>query len=248
LWTHCAVADEPDNDLNVLQQERFELTVQALTDAGLRPPVLHMANSAGALAHSSMRYDLVRCGIALYGIAPSCDLAAAGVTDDLAPAMALKARVSQVKVVPRGDGVSYGWHRLMARDTVVATVPLGYADGIPRRLSVVGGQVLIGGRRRDLAGIVTMDQLCVDCGADAVAVGEEVVLLGAQGDLRITAEEIAGLLGTIGYEIVCGIGPRVPRVYTATTATATATTAADGGGAPSSRGGGVQGTRRETTE
>jgi len=213
LWTHCAVADEPDNELNVLQQERFEVAVGALADAGLRPPMLHMANSAGAIVHPSMRYDLVRCGIALYGIAPSSELAATGAADGLRPAMALKARVSHVKVVPRGDGVSYGWHRLMTEDTVVATVPLGYADGVRRRLSIAGGQVLIGGRRRDLAGVVTMDQLSVDCGRDEVAIGEEVVLIGAQGDERITAEEVAALLGTIGYEIVCGIGPRVPRAY-----------------------------------
>ena len=214
LWTHCAVADEPDNPLNAVQRERFEVAVAALDDAGLRPPMLHMANSAAALAHPDMRYDLVRCGIALYGIAPSFELAATGVTDELRPVMALKAQVSHVKVVPRGDGVSYGWHRRLQDDTVVATIPIGYADGIPRRLSVVGGQVLIGGRRRDFAGVVTMDQVCIDCGRDeSVAVGDEVVLLGRQGEGCIRAEEVAGLLGTIGYEIVCGIGPRVPRVY-----------------------------------
>ena len=217
LWTHCAVADEPGNDLTDRQRERFEAAVATLEALGLRPPMLHMANSAAALVRPDLRYDLVRCGIALYGIAPSCALAAAGATDALRPAMALKAKVSSVRVVPAGDGVSYGWHRNLAADTVVATVPIGYADGVPRRLSVVGGQVLVGGRRRDLAGVVTMDQLMVDCGPEAdaaeVAVGDEVVLLGEQGGERVTAEELAGLLGTIGYEIVCGIGPRVPRVH-----------------------------------
>jgi alanine racemase len=101
----------------------------------------------------------------------------------------------------------------MTEDTVVATVPIGYADGIRRRLSVVGAQVLLGGRRRDFAGVVTMDQISLDCGSDEVAVGDEVVLLGEQGDERMTAEEWAALLGTIGYEVVCGIGPRVPRRY-----------------------------------
>jgi alanine racemase len=213
LWTHCAVADEPGNDLTDRQKDRFEQAIATLDGLGLRPPLLHMANSAAALVRPDLRYDLVRCGIALYGIAPSCALAAAGFTEGLRPVLSLKAKVSSVRVVPEGDGVSYGWHRPLPRRTVVATVPIGYADGVPRRLSIVGGQVLLGGRRRDLAGVVTMDQLMIDCGDDDVAVGDEVVLIGAQGDERITAEELAGLLGTIGYEVVCGIGPRVPRLH-----------------------------------
>jgi alanine racemase len=211
LWTHCAVADDPGNDLTDRQHERFEEAVHVLDELDLRPPMLHMANSAAALVRPDLRYDMVRCGIALYGIAPSCALAAAGATAGLRPVMALRAKVSSVRVVPQGEGVSYGWHRRLAGDTVVATVPIGYADGVPRRLSVVGGQVLLRGRRRDLAGVVTMDQLMVDCGSDPVEIGEEVVLIGEQGGERVTAEELAGLLGTIGYELVCGIGPRVPR-------------------------------------
>jgi alanine racemase len=139
--------------------------------------------------------------------------------------------VSHVKRVAAGSGISYGLRHTFSHDTTVATVPIGYADGVPRRLFDVGGEVLIGGRRRRIVGVVTMDQLMVDCGdptgdptADptgdpsgdsAVAVGDEVVLLGEQagadGALRIRAEEWADLLGTIGYEIVCGIGSRVPR-------------------------------------
>ena len=109
--------------------------------------------------------------------------------------------------------MSYGLRRPLTTDSVIATVPIGYADGVPRRLFDVGAAVLIGGRRRPLAGVITMDQLLVDCGRDRVARGDEVVLIGAQGDERIGAEEWAALLGTISYEIVCGISPRVPRRY-----------------------------------
>jgi alanine racemase len=128
--------------------------------------------------------------------------------------------VSAVRVVAAGEAVSYGLRRPVPVDSVVATVPLGYADGVPRRLSSVGGGVLVGGRRRPLAGTVTMDQLMVDCGpvgdpaADVVRSGDEVVLIGRQGDERIGAEEWAERLDTIAYEIVCGISGRVPRRYT----------------------------------
>jgi alanine racemase len=118
-----------------------------------------------------------------------------------------------VKRVAAGERISYGLTHRFDRDTTVATVPIGYADGVPRRLSSTGGAVLIGGRRRPIVGVVTMDQLMVDCGDDPVAAGDDVVLLGAQGDERIRPEEWADRLGTIGYEIVCGIGPRVPRTY-----------------------------------
>ena len=118
-----------------------------------------------------------------------------------------------VKRVPAGEGISYGLRHRTERETTVATVPIGYADGVPRRLGLAGGCVLVGGRRRPILGVVTMDQLMVDCGDDPVEVGDEVVLLGRQGDQEVTAEEWAGRLDTIAYEIVCGIGPRVPRTY-----------------------------------
>jgi alanine racemase len=121
--------------------------------------------------------------------------------------------VSYVKSVAAGTGISYGLRHEFTRDTVVATVPLGYADGVPRRLSSTGGEVLVAGRRRPIVGVVTMDQLMVDCGPDAdVAIGDEVVLIGEQGEERIRAAEWAQRLDTIDYEIVCGISGRVPRV------------------------------------
>jgi alanine racemase len=133
--------------------------------------------------------------------------------------MGLRARVTQVKTVRAGSRVSYGWRHRFVADTTVATVPIGYADGVPRRLGTLpdrgGADVLVGGTRRPIVGVVTMDQLMVDVGEEPVEVGDEVVLLGAQGDQMIDAEEWADRLGTIGYEIVCGISGRVPRAYRA---------------------------------
>lgn len=211
VWTHCAVADEPGHPFTDEQLDRFESVIADLDAAGLRPPMLHAANSAATIDHPRARFDLVRTGIAVYGIAPSPQLAG---RVDLRPAMSLRSEVSMVKRVRAGEGVSYGLAHRFTRDSTVATVPIGYADGVPRRLGLVGGCVLIGGRRRPIVGAVTMDQLMVDCGDDDVAVGDEVVLIGEQGEDRITADDWAALLDTIAYEIVCGVGPRVPRIYT----------------------------------
>jgi alanine racemase len=211
FWTHLAVADEPDNSYTGEQLGRFEAARRRLADAGLTPELVHAANSAGAIAHAEARYDLVRCGIALYGQAPSAEV---GADLGLRPALALKAGVSYVKPLAAGERVSYGLRWRAETDTVLATVPLGYADGVTRRLSAVGGQVLIGGRRCPIAGRVTMDQITVDCGPGAVvAPGDEVVLIGRQGDEEITATEWATRLDTISYEVLCGIGPRVRRVH-----------------------------------
>lgn len=210
LWTHFPVADEPDKDAATeAQLERLANVAAELTAAGFAPPMLHAANSAGALAHPTARLDLVRCGIALYGYAPC---APRGGPIELQPALSLKARVSHVQRLPAGERISYGWRYQLAEPSLIATVPLGYADGVTRALAAAGGQVLIGGKRRPIAGTVTMDQLMVDCGTDDVAVGDEVVLIGRQGTEAIRADEWAGLLGTIAYEVLCGIGPRVPRV------------------------------------
>jgi len=213
-WTHFAVADEPGDPFTALQCERFEAAVGELTRLGLRPPLVHAANSAGALAHPRSRHDLVRCGISLYGVAPSRALAAVAPVPSLRPALSLRARVSFVKRVAAGEAVSYGLRRPLPSASTVATVPVGYADGVPWRLGTSGGEVLIGGRRRPLAGAVTMDQILVDCGDDTgVLPGDEVVLLGRQGSEQITAWDWALLTGTIAYEILCGLSARVPRVY-----------------------------------
>jgi alanine racemase len=220
VFTHLAVADEPDDEFTATQLGRFDEVLDRLrVDPGLPADVsIHAANSAGALAHPAARRSLVRAGVAVYGVSPGH-----GVDDlcaELRPAMSLRARVSFVKPVRAGSRISYGLRHTFERDTIVATVPIGYADGVPRRLSATGGEVLIGGRRCPIVGVVTMDQLMVDCGPagdgrDPVRQGDEVVLIGSQegpaGRQRIAAEDWADRLGTIGYEIVCGIGTRVPR-------------------------------------
>jgi alanine racemase len=210
VWTHCAIADEPDDPFTDRQLDRFESTLVDLATAGIEPPLRHTANSAAAIAYPRARFDLVRCGIALYGVHPSAQV---GHQLDLRPALRLVAHVSHLQRLPPDETVSYGRRYRTERETTIATVAIGYADGVPRRLSAVGGEVLLRGARRPIAGTVTMDQLMVDCGDDVVEVGDEVVLLGSQGPYRITAEDWADKLDTIGYEVVCGIGPRVPRRY-----------------------------------
>ena len=208
--THLAMADEPDDPTTDAQLDRFDAVLAAFTEAGIDPGLRHAANSAGTIAFPRSRYDLVRAGIAVYGIAPSPALAA---HVDLAPALRWVSSVSLVKRVRAGERVSYGHLHRFADDTVVATVPVGYADGYRRRLGLVGGEVLVAGARRPVVGVVTMDQFVVDCGPDGggVAVGDEVVLLGRQGDDEIPAAEVAGRLDTIGYEVVCAISARVER-------------------------------------
>lgn len=211
VFTHLAVADEPDDPYTGEQLARFDAVLDALTAAGMRPRIVHAANSAGALVHPDARHDLVRVGITIYGIPPAGALAP---VEGLVPALRLTSEVTYVKRVPAGTRVSYGLRYAAPAETTIVTVPIGYADGVPRRLGHVGGEVLIGGRRHPIAGTITMDQLLVDVGDAPVAPGDEVVLLGRQGDEEITATEWADRLDTIAYEIVCGIGPRVPREYT----------------------------------
>jgi len=210
VFTHCAVADEPDNPFTAEQFDRFEEVLADLAGAGITPSIRHAANSATAVAHPRGRYDLVRVGIALFGIPPAPSV---GNEIGLRPAMSLRAEVSAVKRVTAGEGISYGLRYRFENDANVATVPIGYADGVSRRLGLNGGEVIIGGKRRRIVGVVTMDQLMVDCGDDHVEVGDEVILIGRQGNQEITAEEWAERLDTIAYEVVCGIGPRVPRFY-----------------------------------
>jgi alanine racemase len=217
ICTHLAVADEPENSYNTEQLDRFDALLAALPERAV-PLIVHAANSAGVLAHPRAHHHLVRCGIAIYGIPPATAL---GGRVALRPALALKARVSHTKLLPAGASVSYGRHYTMPTDANAVTVPVGYADGVPRSLGLMGGEVLIGGARRPIAGAVTMDQLVVDVGGDPFEadteslLGMEVVLIGRQGDEEITAGEWAERLGVIPYEVTTRIGPRVPRVYLA---------------------------------
>ena len=211
VLTHLAVADEPDDPYTGAQLAAFDAAVAALEARDLLDgAVLHAANSAAAIGCASARYDLVRVGISLYGIPPAAGLVGRA---DLEPAMTLTSHVMFVKELPAGARVSYGLRYELAQRARIATVPAGYADGVPRNLGMAGGQVLIRGRRYPIAGTVTMDQLLVDVGNDPVEAGDEVILLGAQGHDEVTAMEWADRLGTISYEIVTGIGARVPRRY-----------------------------------
>ena len=208
-FTHLAVADEPDRPETAAQLDRFDRVLAELAGVGIDPGLRHAANSAGSLAHPRAHLDMVRVGIALYGIAPTPAMAA---TVDLRPAMSLHAEVTMVKHLVAGDGVSYGLRHVFDRAATVAIVPLGYADGVPRRLGLTGGEVLIGGVRRPIRGVVTMDQTIVEVsGGPDVAPGDPVVLLGPQGSECITAQEWAGWLDTIPYEVVCGFSVRLPR-------------------------------------
>ncbi len=210
VFTHLATADEPADPAAAHQLDRFEEVLAALAEAGIDPGRTHAANSAGALAHPRARRDLVRVGIAMYGIEPGRGVE--HLCRGLQPVLSLHACVSHVKRVAAGERISYGLRHAFAHDTVVATVPLGYADGVPRRLFETGGQVLVAGRRHPIVGVVTMDQLMVDVGPDAeVRVGDPVALIGRQGGEQVRAEEWAERLGTIGYEIVCGLSSRLAR-------------------------------------
>lgn len=217
LFTHLAVADDPTNPYSDAQLATFNETIAAVRAEGIEPGILHSANSAGTLAHPAARFDMVRVGVSLYGNDPDITLPAATYGIELKPAMTLRSAVSHVKVLRAGERISYGLRYTFQRESVVATVPIGYADGLPRRYSSVGGEVLLHGRRCPIAGRVTMDQIMVDCGAPdssaPVSVGDEVVLIGRQNDECVNAWEMAAKLDTIAYEITCGISKRVPRNY-----------------------------------
>jgi alanine racemase len=208
LWTHLA-ASESDEAGTREQLARLLFARDALAAEGIVPSVLHAANSAATLRYPETHLDLVRPGAAMYGIDPGGGI---GSRAGLRPALSWRSAVTMAKRLPAGERLSYGGRYTLEREATIATVPVGYGDGYPRAL---GGraEVLIGGRRHQVAGTVTMDHVLVDCGEAEVVPGDEVVLLGAQGLERITAEELAGHLGTIGYEIVTTIGERVPREY-----------------------------------
>ncbi|MDP9343996.1 MAG: alanine racemase [Actinomycetota bacterium] len=208
LWTHFAKAED-DEETTARQLRAFLDVARELAGAGFVPRYRHAANSAAAIRYPEAHLDLVRVGVALYGLDPGNGLAASA---GLRPALTWRSAVSAVRRLPAGQAISYGHTYRLERETVVATVPVGYADGYRRALSS-RADVLIGGKRRRVAGTVTMDQLMADCGRDEAGPGDEVVLIGGQGEEEITVGELAGLAGTIDYEVVCGIGSRVPRVY-----------------------------------
>ncbi|WP_373876738.1 alanine racemase [Lolliginicoccus levis] len=210
FFTHLAHADEPEHPVIDAQAERFRETVADARASGIDPGRLHVANSAATMTRPDLRFDMVRPGIALYGLSPVPDRGQMG----LRPAMTVTARIALVKDVAAGEGVSYGHVWTAPRDTTVGLIPAGYADGIPRNLTG-RFEVLVGGRRRPAVGRVCMDQFVIDLGPGEISVaeGDEAVLFGAGDDGAPIAQDWADELGTIHYEVVTGIKGRVARTY-----------------------------------
>ncbi|WP_457028881.1 alanine racemase [Kitasatospora sp. P5_F3] len=211
LWSHFAAADEPGHPSIRLQLDGFAEAVASAERAGLRPEVRHLANSPATLLLPESYYDLVRPGLAMYGLSPVPEVG--GPADfGLRPVMALTARLALVKHVPGGHGVSYGHHYTTSGETTLGLVPIGYADGIPRHASGTG-PVQVGGKWYTVAGRVAMDQFVIDLGGDTARAGDEVRLFGNGEHGEPTAEDWGRACGTISYEIVTRIGARVPRRY-----------------------------------
>ncbi|MEV0979160.1 alanine racemase [Streptomyces sp. NPDC049915] len=211
LWSHFACADEPGHPSIAAQLTRFREMTAYAEERGVRPEVRHIANSPAVLTLPETHFDLVRPGIAMYGVSPSPEL---GTSADfgLRPVMTVTASLALVKQVPGGHGVSYGHHYVTPGETTLGLVPLGYGDGIPRHASGTG-PVLVDGKWRTAAGRIAMDQFVVDLGGDTPEPGTEAVLFGPGDRGEPTAEDWAQAAGTIAYEIVTRISSRVPRVY-----------------------------------
>ncbi|GAA0613729.1 alanine racemase [Sporichthya brevicatena] len=212
IWSHLACSDEPGHPSIAAQVEAFTAAVRAAERAGVRPEVRHLANSAAVVNLPETHFDLVRPGIAAYGFSPIPELGDSA-HFGLRPAMTLAARLLLTKAVPAGQGVSYGHTYVTDRPTRLGIVPIGYADGIPRTASS-RGPMLVGGRRVAIAGRVCMDQVVLDLGDLDVAAGDEVLVFGPGDRGEPTVQEWADTIGTITYEVVTGIGARIPRVYT----------------------------------
>lgn len=209
IYSHLATADSPDPTVMRQQRDRFEEALALIKTTGMTPPRLHLANSAAALSDPTLHYDMVRVGLATYGLYPAPHLKP---VIDLKPVMKVKARVTQVKNISAGTGVSYGHQFVASRDMRLAAIAIGYADGVPRNLSNKM-QVLLRGQQVPQIGAITMDQLMLDVSAiPDLQTGEVVTLLGKEGNAEISADDWATTLGTISWEILCGFKHRLPRV------------------------------------
>ncbi len=213
IFMHFSKADESDRSYSEMQLKRFNLLLDRLAAFKISIPLIHAANSAAVMAFPEAHFNMVRPGIILYGQYPSHEVDRSQL--DLIPVLQLKSRVAHVKTLPAGSCLSYGGTYITEKTSVIATLPLGYADGYSRRLSNCG-HVLIGGRKMPLVGKVCMDQCLVLITDPEMIVkpGDEAIIIGQQKDEVISAEDIADLIGTICYEVLCGISDRVPRVYT----------------------------------
>jgi alanine racemase len=208
MFTHFARADEADTTSTKNQLEAFNQLISELSAKNQKPPIIHASNSAGVFNHPNANFNLVRLGIALYGLQPSKDWQ---LPQAMQPALTWKTVISQVKTLPPQRGVSYGHIYYTRGYEKIGTIAVGYGDGFRRK---DGNQVLIRGKRAPIVGRVCMDQTMVNLdGIPDANEGDEVVLIGQQGDATITAEEVADAWETINYEVVCGIGQRIPRIY-----------------------------------
>lgn len=209
VYSHLATADSPDDTIMRLQHQRFEKAIAQIKNLGIELPCLHLANSAGTLTDSCLHYDMVRPGLAIYGLSPAPHLQN---VVNLKPVLQVKARVTQVKNIEKGTGVSYGYSYIAPKDMRIAVVGIGYADGVPRNLSNKM-QVLIRGNWVPQIGAITMDQLMLDVSSiPDIQEGDVVTILGQEGKEIITADDWALTLGTISWEILCGFKHRLPRV------------------------------------
>jgi alanine racemase len=228
IFTHFAFADT-DKDFTLQQINLFNRLIRNLKAASINIPLVHAANSMGVIDYKQGHFDMVRPGLVIYGLYPKENFPASrhsGIPSltgeagsrnmrekiNLKPVLSLKTRVVFVKRLPGGYGISYGHDYITKKETTIVTLPIGYGDGYPRNLSNQA-PVLIGGKRFKICGRICMDQVMVDVGDHSVKIGDEVVLIGSVGKNKITAEELAGLSGTIPYEIVCCLGNRIPRIY-----------------------------------
>ncbi len=212
MYTHFACCDEQILDSARAQLDAYNSCIAEPAVAAIRKRIsIHAANSAATMVLPAAHFDIVRPGIILYGLRPSAEMDSSGF--DLEPVMSIKTRVSNIKRVPKGFPLGYGHTYITDKETVIATVPVGYADGYPRLLSSAG-QMLVKGIHAGIAGRVCMDQLMLDVGhIPGVEVGDEVVVLGRQGENEITADDLAQLTNTINYEVVARLLPRIPRIY-----------------------------------
>ncbi len=206
IFTHFAFADL-NEEFTFHQISLFDQLIRKLSKGGVKIPLIHAANSMGLLGYKNSHFNMVRPGLIVYGLYPK-----EGLKINLKAVLSLKTRVVFVKKMPAGSGISYGHDYITKEAIKIATLPIGYGDGYPRNLSNKAG-VLIGGKYFKMCGKICMDQIMVDLGNANVRVGDEAVLIGAQGDKKITIEELALKSGTIPYEIVCGLSSRIPRVY-----------------------------------
>lgn len=210
LYTHFATSDVPGSPFVGEQVARFDAAVETVLRSGVEPELIHAANSGAILHRPDAMYSMVRPGILMYGYSPT------GPQDQtlpVRPVLSLVTRVAHIKRIGRGESVSYGRRYRAVRPTNIATIPLGYADGLFRTMTNRGAEVLIGGRRFPIVGTICMDQCMVDIGRADLRVGDEAVIIGRSSNLHITAWDVARVAGTIPYEVTCAVSARVPRVY-----------------------------------